>query len=158
MNDEQSQLATDHVKKMAAIIFQRLKTRIQPDKQYTGEQYLTQSVDIIKKAALKVLSNDEDDDEEEEEDDQPSEDKKETNDQPTNGNSVDQQTLNEEVSSVQTQQSNSIESDVSSTMNSQKNGWDLVDDIHTEDNKPTEEQPTIVIQTTETGLNLREEN
>ena len=149
MNDEQSQLATDQVRQVANIIFQRLKTRIQSDKQYTGEQVLSRSLEIIKKATLKVLSNDDDDEEEdeEEEEEEEEEDEKEqeNNDEPTNGKFVDQQTLNEEVASVQ---SNPIVPDLSSTTINPKNGWDTVDDLPPEPKTP-EEQNQIIIQTTE---------
>lgn len=144
--DEQAQLATDQVKQVkqvASIIFQRLTTHIQPDNQYTGEQVLSRSREIIKKATLKVLSNDEDEDEEEEEE----EEEQKNDDQPTNGNSVDQQTLNEEVASVQT--TNSIEPDSSSTINNPKSGWDTVDDLQTEPKTP-EEQTQVIIETTVT--------
>ena len=145
MTDEQSQLANDQVKKTAGAIFQRLQTRIQPNKQYTGEEFLSQSFEIIKKATFKVLSNDDEEDEEEE---VPSEDEKKANDEPVNGNSVDQQTLHEEVSSVQT---TSIESDVSSTINTAKNGWDTVDDLPTEESKPNPLLVETTEQTTVTG-------
>jgi hypothetical protein len=148
MNNEQTELINDQVKQTVNIIFQRLKTQIQPTKQYTGEQVLSRSLEIIKKATLKVLSNNDED--EPSDDDVQSEEENEKDDQPTNGNSVDQQTLREEVSSVQTKLE---ESETLLTANNQKNGWDIVDDIQQE----TKEQNQVVVipeDSTSTGYFL----
>ena len=144
MNDEQTELVNGQVKQAVNVIFQRLKARIQPTKQYTGEQVLTRSLEIIKKATLKVLSNNEDEQSSEE---VQSENDNENDDQPTNGNSVDQQTLNEEVSSVRVETRNSSESETL-TANNTKNGWDTVDDLQQE----AKEQTQVVVPTEESTL------
>jgi len=163
MNDEQPQLINEQVKRAINIIFQRLKTRIQPKKQYTGEEFLSRSLEIIKKATLKILSNDDDDDDDEQsEDNIQSEDenqKIEKNDEPLNGNSVDQNTLNEAISTIPTEEKNSLESETSST-NNQKNGWDTVDDFQHEStiqSTESSEQNQIVLVTedsTSTGIQI----
>jgi hypothetical protein len=151
ITDEQPQLINEQVKRAINIIFQRLKTRIKPTKQYTGEQFLSRSLEIIKKATLKVLSNDDENDEQPSSPDIQSEDENEQiekDDQPLNGDSVDQQTLNEEVSSIQTEQKDSLEAEtLSSTIASQKNGWDTVDDFQQESKTQLEsfEQNQIVL-------------
>lgn len=150
MNDEQLESVKEQVKRAINIIFQRLKTRIQPKKQYTGEEFLSRSLEIIKKATLKILSNNDED--EQSSDDIQSEDENqqiENNDQPLNGNSVDQQTLNEEISSMHTEEKNSLESEPLSTSN-QKNGWDTVDDLQQEpkiQSTESSEQNQIVLVT-----------
>jgi hypothetical protein len=141
MNDEQTELINGQVKQAVNIIFQRLKAHIQPTKKYTGEEVLSRSLEIIKKATIKVLSNNDED--EPSSDDVQSEDENEKDDQPTNGNSVDQQTLHEEVSLVQTEKRNSSESETLLTANNQKNGWDTVDDLQQE----TKEQNQVVVFT-----------
>jgi hypothetical protein len=162
INDEQPQLINEQVKRAINIIFQRLKTHIQPTKQYTGEQFLSRSLEIIKKATLKVLSNNEEEEEEEEQSSDENEQVQTTNDQPLNGNSVDQKTLTEEVSSI----SNDLNEEVSSVpndqneetepnenenipANNQKNGWDTVDDLQQESKNQSEplEQSQIVLVT-----------
>ncbi|CAF0874127.1 unnamed protein product [Rotaria sp. Silwood1] len=161
INDEQPQLINEQIKRTSNIIFQRLKTRIRPTKQYTGEQFLSRSLEIIKKATLKVLSNNDNEQNEQSTDDIESDDESEQiqttveiskNDQPINGNSVDQNTLNEEVSSIATNQNkdnNSNQSEITTTplTHSQKNGWDTVDDIQQESKVQSEtlEQSQIVI-------------
>jgi len=152
MNDEQPQLINEQVKRAINIIFQRLKTRIQPKKQYTGEEFLSRSLEIIKKATLKILSNDDDDNDEQSEDNIQSEDENqetEKNDEPLNGNSIDQTTLTDAISSIHNEEKHSLESEILST-NSQKNGWDTVDDFQQESNiQSTEssEQNQIVLVT-----------
>jgi hypothetical protein len=159
MNDEQPQLINEQVKRAINIIFQRLKTRIQPKKQYTGEEFLSRSLEIIKKATLKILSNDDDDDDEQSEDNIPSEDENQKNDEPLNGNSVDQNTLNEAISTIPTEEKNSLESETLST-NNQKNGWDTVDDFQQEStiqSTESSEQNQIVLVTedsTSTGIQI----
>jgi hypothetical protein len=146
MNDEQPQLINEEVKRAINMIFQRLKARIQPTKQYTGEQFLSRSLEIIKKATLKILSNNDED--EPSSDDIQSDNENEPidkHDQPLNGNSIDQQTLNEEVSSIQTEQKNSSESETLSSTNDQKNSWDTVDDLQQESNSLQQNQ--IVLPT-----------
>ena len=171
MNDEQPQLINDQVKRAINIIFQRLKTRIQPTKQYTGEQFLSRSLEIIKKATLKVLSNNDDEQQQPSSDDVPSEDDNEQiqtendtpkNDQPSNGNSVDQKTLTEEISSISNNQDEEKEANENETVptNNQKNGWDTVDDLQQESKDQSEplEQSQVVLVTednsTSTGTHL----
>jgi hypothetical protein len=143
MNDEQPELINEEVKRAINIIFQRLKTRIQPTKQYTGEEFLSRSLEIIKKATLKVLSNNEDDNQPSSDDIQSDNENEQiqTNDQPLNGNSIDQKTLNEEVSSVQTEIIKPVESETttSAATNNQKNGWDIVEDLPQEESKTQSE-------------------
>ncbi|UJR38405.1 hypothetical protein I4U23_031074 [Adineta vaga] len=171
LNDEQPQLINNQVKRAISIIFQRLKTRIRPAKQYTGDEFISRALEIIKKATLKVLSNDEDEEEEEDDDEQSSSseeesehiqitDQVEQNDQPTNGNSVDQQTLNEEVSSVTNNQNEEIQSTEHETTseNNPKNGWDTVDDLQqeTKDQSETMEQSQTVLVTDNTTSSVNE--
>jgi hypothetical protein len=160
MNDEQPQLVNEQIKRAINIIFQRLKTRIRPTKQYTGEQFLSRALEIIKKATLKVLSNNDDEQDGQSTDDIQSADENEQiqtiekNDQPVNGNSVDQETLNEEVSSIPTNQNEEIHSTEPETTpaNNQKNGWDTVDDLQQESKDQSEplEQSQIVLVTEDT--------
>jgi hypothetical protein len=171
MNDEQPQLINDQVKRAINIIFQRLKNRIQPTKQYTGEQFLSRSLEVIKKATLKVLSNNDDEQQQQSSDDVQSDDDNEQiqtendtpkNDQPSNGNSVDQKTLTEEISSISTNQEEEKEANENETIptNNQKNGWDTVDDLQQEPKDQSEppEQSQIVLVTednnTSTGTYL----
>ncbi|CAF2503528.1 unnamed protein product [Rotaria sp. Silwood2] len=174
INDEQPQLINEQVKHTINIIFQRLKARIRPTKQYTGEQFLTRSLEIIKKATLKVLSSNDDEQNEHSTDDVESDDENEQiqttvdiqkNDQPLNGNSVDQNTLNEEVSSIAINQNEDNNSNQSETtpplIKSQKNGWDTVDDIQLDSKTQSEtlEQSQIVIvaeDTTTSAVNETE--
>ncbi|CAF4322449.1 unnamed protein product [Rotaria socialis] len=182
MNDEQPQLINDQVKRTINIIFQRLKARIRLTKQYTGEQFLSRSLDVIKKATLKVLSDNDDAQNEQSTDDTQSDDENEQvqitadndkNDQPLNGNSVDQKTLNEEVSSIIENQNEQIslivenqnektdlnQSDLTVSTNNQKNGWDTMDDFQQESKNSSEalEQSQIVMvteDTTSVGMNI----
>jgi len=155
MNDEQPQLINEEVKRAINMIFQRLKARIQPTKQYTGEEFLSRSLEIIKKATLKILSNN-DEDEPSSDDIQSDNENEQINqhDQPLNGNSIDQQTLNEAVSSIPTNQNEEIHSTEPETTpaNNQKNGWDTVDDLQQESKDQSEplEQSQIVLVTEDT--------
>ncbi|CAF3639544.1 unnamed protein product [Adineta steineri] len=170
MNDEQPQLINEQVKRAINIIFQRLKTRIRPTKQYSGEEFLSRSLEIIKKATLKVISNDDNDNDNEpssddiesdvENDQVQTTDDIEKNDQPSNGNSVDQVTLNEEISSVKINENENIQSIESDTTsgNSQKNGWDTVDDFQQEEKPQSEEtleqsQMVLVSEDTTSSVN-----
>lgn len=168
MTEEQPEVINEQVKRAISIIFQRLKARIQPTKQYTGEQFLTRSLEIIKKATLKVLSNDDEEDEQSSASDiQSDHENEKVDDQPTNGNSVDQQSLNEAISSIPTEhteqtekieQTTTVESEVLST-HSQKSGWDTVDDLQQETNtqiieqKQNEESTSVDNQTEINPLN-----
>jgi hypothetical protein len=160
LNEEQPQLINDQVKRAVNIIFQRLKTRIRPNKQYTGEEFLSRALEVIKKVTLKVLSNNDDEQSSEDvqsEDEQEPVKEEETsdkNDQPLNGNSVDQQTLNEEVSSVMASPREEVQPAEAQTTpaNSQKNGWDTVDDLPQESKEQAEamEHSQMVVVTEET--------
>ncbi|CAF1612854.1 unnamed protein product [Rotaria magnacalcarata] len=175
INDEQPQLINDQVKRTINIIFQRLKARIRLTKQYTGEQFLSRSLDVIKKATLKVLSDNDDAQNEQSTDDTQSDDENQQvqitvendkNDQPLNGNSVDQKTLNEEVSSIienqdeqislivehQNEETDINQSDLTISTNNQKNGWDTMDDFQQESKNSSEalEQSQIVMVTEDT--------
>ncbi|CAF3617892.1 unnamed protein product [Rotaria sordida] len=171
INDEQPQLINEQVKRTINIIFQSLKARIRPTKQYTGEQFLSRSLEIIKKATLKVLSNNDDDEQNEQStDDIESDDENEQIqttvdiqkiDQSLNDKSVDQEPLNEEVSltttTTQNEDNNSNQSETTTT-NSQKNDWDTVDDIQQESKIQSEtlEQSQIVVVAEDTTSAVNE--
>ena len=116
MQEEQSQSVNDEVKRAMNLTFQRLKTRFQVEVQYTGEEILSRALEVIKKVTVNILSNTEEEDTPEE-------------DQPTNGENVDQQTLTEEVTSTENEQPKN------------NNGWDTVDDLPGEE--PPAEEPVV---------------
>ena len=160
MKDEQSQLINEQVKRTINVVFQRLKTRIRLTKQYTGEQFLSRSLEIIKKATLKVLSNNEDD---QSTDDVESDDENEQihtadasdkTDQLSNENSVDQKTSNEDISLTvnnDNEENHSNLPETTSTSNT-KNGWDTIDDLQQESKiqSDTLQQNQLVVETEDT--------
>lgn len=159
MNDEQSEMVNDRVKRAASTIFQRLKARIRPTKQYNGEEFLARALDIIKKTTLRLLSDNDNAEDQQSTDDEQSDDESEQIqstdntqklDPLLNEKSVDQKTLTEEVSSIkedhnQTTDTNQFET----SSNSPKNGWDTVDDLQQESktSSGTFEQNQILIVT-----------
>ena len=151
------------MKQVINIIFQRLKSRIRPRKQYTGEEFLSRSLDIIKKATLKVLSNSDDAEEEEDEEEEqesstddpsdgeqrPSVTNVETkdDDQPINGNAIDEKTLTEEVSAIPQDPNEELivpEAPVASLSNV-RNGWDTVDDLPKQSDTPIEPNEDVLV-------------
>ncbi|CAF1530562.1 unnamed protein product [Adineta ricciae] len=182
LTEEQQESINQQVKRAASMIYQRLKTRIRPTKQYNGEEFLSRTLEIIKKATLKVLSNDENDEqssenvqsEEEEEQQQQQQqqeqqkeevhvnqsEEKNDDDDPVNGNSVDQQTLNEELLSVSTNPNEETQSTEHETTsgNNQKNGWDTVDDLQHEAKEQSEtmEQSQLVLVADNTTPSVNE--
>ena len=145
------------MKQVINIIFQRLKSRIRPGKTYTGEEFLSRSLDIIKKATLKVLSNSDDAEEEQESstDDQSDGDQRlsatqaetKDDDQPTNGNAIDEKTLTEEVSAIPQDSSEEIVGTETSVapLSNVRNGWDTVDDLPEQSDAPNEPSQVVLV-------------
>lgn len=132
MQEEQSQNVNDEVKRAMNLTFQRLKTRFQDEQQYKGDEILSRSLDVIKKVTINVLSNTEEEEEEEEE-------IPKGDDQPTNGDKIDQQTLTEVMTSTENNQPKI------------NNGWDTVDDL------PKEDPPSAAVETPVTEEQKEEE-